>query len=458
MELEDIQHIVAKQQAAPVPSIEQRIDLLRRLKSMLIDHEQAWLEALQEDLGKPMFEAFTTEIAVLLNEIDHVIRQLPSWSKSRSSRHLKLGYIERIRKTREPYGSVLIISPWNYPLQLALMPAINAIAAGNRCVIKPSEYTPSTGRLLETMMNQYVDHDLIAIVNGGAKLAKQLTSMSFDCIFFTGSGEVGKAVLRQAANQLTPVLLELGGKNPCLIDETGFSKAALQHIVWGKFLNAGQTCIAPDTLFVHASVYEQVLREIPSILKAYYGVDASCSQDYGRIGHPAHYRKLCGYLSQGKVWHGGQASEKDLYIEPTVLINLEPGAAIWQEEIFGPILPVVPYSSFEQVVAEGWLQRDALVAYLFSRSKSNQARLQEYVKSTVLSVNQVLHHATHPAISFGGIGSSGLGAYHGKAGFDSFSYEQATYEAKHYLPISKKFPPYAEKDRLLLKKWRKWLL
>ena len=458
MEIEELQRIVEQQKNAPVPSIPQRIEALKELKYMLLNHEQEWIDALAEDLGKPAFETFATEIAVLLNEIEYVIKQVSKWSTVHSSRQLKLGYIERIKKKREPFGSVLIISPWNYPLQLSLMPAISAIAAGNRCVIKPSEYSPATSRLLEKVISQTFPTEFMFVVRGGAERAKELTQLNFDLIFFTGSGDVGKLVLQQASNRLTPVILELGGKSPCIIDDTGYSKKVLQHIIWGKFLNVGQTCIAPDTLFVHEDVYEKVLLDIPSVLKDFYGEDARSSRDYGRISHLSHFRKLRGYLSQGKVLYGGWFCEKDLYMEPTVLTDIVPGSSVLEEEIFGPILPIIPYKSFQQLLSEEWIQRDALVSYLFSTSKHNRFLLERHVKSTVLSVNGVIQHVTNREIAFGGIGRSGFGSYHGKAGFYSFSYEKATYDVKHLFHFRKKFPPYSDEDRNLLKKWRKWLL
>ena len=375
MEIEELQRIVEQQKNAPVPSIPQRIEALKELKYMLLNHEQEWIDALAEDLGKPAFETFATEIAVLLNEIEYVIKQVSKWSTVHSSRQLKLGYIERIKKKREPFGSVLIISPWNYPLQLSLMPAISAIAAGNRCVIKPSEYSPATSRLLEKVIFQTFPTEFMFVVRGGAERAKELTQLNFDLIFFTGSGDVGKLVLQQASNRLTPVILELGGKSPCMIDDTGYSKKVLQHIIWGKFLNVGQTCIAPDTLFVHEDVYEKVLLDIPSVLKDFYGEDACSSRDYGRISHLSHFLRLRDYLSQGKILYGGWFCEKDLYMEPTVLIDIVPGSSILKEEIFGPILPIIPYKSFHQLLSEEWIQRDALVSYLFSTSKHTSISL-----------------------------------------------------------------------------------
>ena len=458
MEIERLQRIVDEQQKASVPSIQQRIKLLKKLKFMLLNNEQKWIDALATDLGKPAFETFATEIATLLNEIDYVIKKLEKWSRVHFSRQLKLGYLETVKKKRVPFGSVLIISPWNYPLQLSLMPAISALAAGNRCVIKPSEYTPATSYLLEKTISQTFSSEYMFVARGGTELAKRLTLLNFDFIFFTGSGEVGKLVLQQAANRLTPVILELGGKSPCIIDETGYSKGALRNIVWGKFLNAGQTCIAPDTLFVHEDIYEKTLQDIPSVLIDFYGEDAFRSRDYGRISHLSHFRKLSGYLSQGKALYGGGYCEKDLFIEPTVLIDLQPESSILKEEIFGPILPIIPYRSFEQLLLGDWIQRDALVSYLFSNSKQNRSLLEQHVKSTVLSINGVIHYATNGEIAFGGIGRSGFGAYHGKAGFYSFSYEKATYGEKHFFQLRKKFPPYSDEDKSLLKKWRKWLL
>lgn len=440
------------------PSNEMRKKRLLKLKHILSEHEQALTDALFSDLGKPAFESFSSELAVLLNEIDYVCKRLSRWNRSTRSRHFKLGYVEVLHKKRQPHGSVLIIGSWNYPVQLTLMPVIGAIAGGNSCVIKPSEYAPATADLLEKIINQAFPPEQVHVVTGDGHIASQLTSAPFDLIFFTGSGQTGKLVASRAAKQLTPVILELGGKNPCILDETGFSKAAVRDIVWGKFLNAGQTCIAPDTLFVHESVYEQTLNEIAVALSAFYGEQPQKSGDFGRICTDVHFQKVVEFIGQGKVWHGGTHDRADRFIAPTVLTDIQPGSPVLTEEIFGPVLPVIPYTDFDRLLFGGVLQRDALTGYLFSTDKHRIQKFASYMRSSTTSVNQVIHHAASPHIAFGGVGKSGYGAYHGKSGFMAFGYEKTSVRTYHYLRFAGKFPPYSERNLQALKKIRKWLL
>lgn len=447
-----------KRMAKGIPSSDMRKKQLLKLKSLLIEHEKAWTDALYADLGKPAFESFSSEIAVLLNEIDDVCKHIAGWNRLRRSRQLKLGVLEVLRKKRQPYGSVLVIGSWNYPIQLTLMPVIGAIAGGNSCVIKPSEYAPASAELLERLVNQAFPPDQLLVVNGDAQVAGRLTSASFDLIFFTGSTRTGKLVADQAAKRLTPTILELGGKNPCILDETGFSSAAVRDIVWGKFLNAGQTCIAPDTLFVHRSVYEQTLGEIASALSAFYGERPQASPDYGRICTDAHFDHLVELIGQGTIRHGGEHDRSERFIAPTVLTDIPPGSAILHEEIFGPVLPVLPYDDWETLVLGGALQRDALTGYLFSTNKSRIERFGDHMRSSTVSVNQVIHHAANPHIAFGGVGRSGYGAYHGRAGFLAFSYEKTNIRTYHYLRFPGKFPPYSDRNLNALKKLRKRLL
>ncbi|WNR45314.1 aldehyde dehydrogenase family protein [Paenibacillus roseipurpureus] len=442
----------------PFPTVKERTNTLLRLKQMLIDHEAAFIEALVSDMRRPAFEAFSFEIALLLNEIEYVCRSLKRWARFERSYQFKFGYIEALRTKRSPYGSVLIISPWNYPLQLALMPAISALAAGNRCVIKPSEYAPATSELLHKVVSQTFPPELVSVITGDRQLAKQLTTLPWDLVFFTGSQETGKAVSQQAAEQLTPVILELGGKNACILDETGFSPETIREIVWGKFLNAGQTCIAPDTLFVHESVYERTLSEISAALLAFYGEFPNDSKDYARICHDRHFQKLLHVIAQGKVLYGGTYNADDLFIAPTVLTDIQPGSSIMQEEIFGPVLPVIPYTDLKSLLDQKVIQRDALVAYVFSKNKQHIEWMKNYMRSTTVSVNQVIHHGANPRVAFGGVGRSGHGSYHGKAGFLSFSYEKTDYNAYRYLHVSDKFPPYSDQDMRIVRKFRKWLL
>ncbi|WP_175987265.1 aldehyde dehydrogenase family protein [Bacillus sp. Marseille-Q1617] len=440
------------------PSLQTRKEQLLKLKSILLENEEAFMDALHSDLGKPAFEAYSSEIAVLLNEIDYIYRHLGKWMRPVKSRHLKMGYVETINRKRQPHGIVLIIGSWNYPLQLSLMPAIGAIAAGNRCVIKPSEHAPATARLLEGVMNAAFPPEQVTVVTGDAGTASLLTSSPFDLIFFTGSGETGKLVAEQAAEQLTPVILELGGKNPCIIDETGFSEAAIRDIVWGKFLNAGQTCIAPDTLFVHESIFEKALNDISAVITAFYEDRPQENSDYGRICTDAHFEKVVEFIGEGDVRHGGAHDRSGRFIAPTVVTDMIPGSAILQEEIFGPVLPVIPYRDLHTLLSSGMIQRDALTGYMFSKDKNGIQRFKEHMQSPTISINQVIHHAASPHIAFGGKGRSGYGAYHGKAGFLAFSYEKTEYRAHYFIRVRGKFPPYSERNMKALKKLRKWLL
>ncbi|MBP3965088.1 aldehyde dehydrogenase family protein [Paenibacillus sp. DLE-14] len=441
-----------------VPTVFERRNTLLRLKQMLIDHEAEFIKALVSDMRRPAFEAFSFEIALLLNEIEHVCGSLRKWTKPQRSYQFKFGYIEAIRAKRSPYGSVLIISPWNYPLQLALMPAISALAAGNRCVIKPSEHAAATSELLQKVVSQTFPPEVLSVVTGDRQIAKLLTTLPFDLIFFTGSGETGKAVSQQAAMQLIPVILELGGKNACILDETGFSPETIREIVWGKFLNAGQTCIAPDTLFVHEAIYKRTLLEIGAALVEFYGEFPKDSKDYASISHYRHFQKLLHFMEQGKVRQGGAYDADELFISPTVITDIQPGSSILREEIFGPILPVIPYSNLEALLDQKMIQRDALVAYIFSKNEQHISLIQKYMRSTTVSINQVIHHGANPRIAFGGVGRSGHGSYHGKAGFLAFGYEKTEYNAYRYLHVSDKFPPYTDQDMAIVRKFRKWLL
>lgn len=439
-------------------SVRERKHALLQLKRMLVEHEETWIKALMSDTQRPAFEAYTCEIALLLNEIDYVSKSLNRWMRSERSRHIKFGYVEAIRKKPAPYGSVLIISPWNYPLQLALMPAISAIAAGNRCVIKPSEYAPATSERLKTLIGQIFAPEILSVVVGDKHTAEQLTSLPFDLLFFTGSQQAGKAVSEQAAQHLTPVIMELGGKNPCILDATGYSPGAIREIVWGKFLNAGQTCIAPDTLFVHESIYEQTISEISAAILSFYGEHAAESKDYGRINNPAHFQKLCQFIAQGKIRHGGDYDAEDLYIAPTILTDIPSASTILSDEIFGPILPVISYNTLEDLFRQQKIQRDALVAYLFTKNNAHIRLVEDNMRSTTISVNRVIQHGANPHVAFGGVGRSGHGCYHGKAGFQAFSYIKTAYKVYRYMNVPGKFPPYSDKNMDIVKKFRRWML
>ena len=439
-----------------VISITRRKQLLQRLKRMLAENETVFLQALQEDLGKPRMEGYASEIAVLLNEIDYMLGRLDKWARPRKKYELKIGYVAQVIKRPVPYGKVLVISPWNYPLQLALLPAVNAIAAGNSCVIKPSEYAPATGELLKKAIHTHFPEKEIGVLTGHAATAQELIASGFDLIIFTGSAQVGRKVYEQAAATLTPAIMELGGKNACILDESAFTKEHIRDIVWGKFLNAGQTCIAPDTLYVPASIYGEVVEMVKEVLVGFYGEAPDAGGDFGRLVNDAHFRRVHALLSQGTLVHGGRADASRRFISPTVLVDVEESSDVMKEEIFGPVLPIAPYADLEGLLASDLIQKDALTTYLFTKKTEQMDLLRRKVKGMV-SVNKVIHHAGSSQVPFGGIGSSGFGAYHGEAGFFACSHLQTEYRVFNYKYMNAKYPPYSEKALAWVKRLRKWL-
>ena len=435
-------------------SVKRRKQLLRQLKQMLIEHEAAFLQALKEDLGKPEMEGYASEIAVLLNEIDYTLKRLDRWVRPRKTYELKIGYIAQIIKRPVPYGNVLVISPWNYPLQLALLPAVNAIAAGNSCVIKPSEYAPATSELLKKCIRKHVGGKEISVLTGDAIVAQELIAHGFDLIIFTGSAKVGKKVCEQAAANLTPVIMELGGKNACILDESALTEETIREIVWGKFLNAGQTCIAPDTLFVPEPIFGKAVAMVKNVLSDFYQENEWA--DFGRLVNDAYFRRVQSFLSQGSIAHGGKVDASRKFISPTVLVDMDQSSDVMKEEIFGPVLPIVPYGDMDRLLASDLIQKDALTTYLFTRKKEQIHLLRQKVKGMV-SVNKVIHHGGSSRVPFGGIGSSGFGAYHGQTGFTACSHLQTNYRAFTYQTMSGKYPPYSEQAFAWVKRLRKWL-
>lgn len=432
-----------------------RLEALSQFKRLLLDHEDLWLEALKKDLGKPALEAYASEIAFLLNEVDDTMKHLARWMKPVVKRRILVSGAEKTVVAAEPFGSVLVLAPWNYPLQLALGPAIGAIAAGNGVVLKPSESAPAVSRLLADLVPQYLEPDLLFVVEGGSETAKALTDLKWDFVFFTGSPATGAKVYQAAAKHLTPVVMELGGKNPCIVDETVFNSSTIKQIVWGKFLNAGQTCIAPDTVYVPRSLYPQFLEQIKQQLIDFYGTHPLDSPDYGRIVHEQHLNKLNEFLADGQVYYGGDMIEAERFMAPTLMIDVKTGSALEREEIFGPILPVVPYDSLEEVIEQYQALPVPLVVYLFTKDKETIQHVERRLESGALSVNQVMVHVASPHTPFGGKGQSGLGNYHGEASYKAFTYERTLYTKRSPFTLSQQFPPYSEAAFAALKRFRR---
>lgn len=432
-----------------------RLDALKQIKRLLVEHEDRWMLVLKEDLGKPPLEAYATEIAFLLNELDHTIKHLAQWMKPTIKRRLLVSGAEKTSISAEPFGSVLILSPWNYPLQLALGPAIGAIAAGNGVVLKPSESAPAISQLLAELVPLYLDPDLLYVVEGEADVAKTLTDRKWDFVFFTGSPQTGAKVYQAAAKHLTPVVLELGGKNPCIIDEKYISSETIKQIVWSKFLNAGQTCIAPDSVYVPRSFYQQFLQQAKQQIIEFYGESPIDSPDYGRIVHQQHLAHLTRFLKDGTVYYGGESDEAKRFMTPTLMTDIKAGSALMQEEIFGPILPIIPYDSVDDVINQYQALPVPLVVYLFTHNKKMIQYVQERLESGALSVNQLMVHVTSPNTPFGGKGQSGLGNYHGQFSFKTFTYQKTLYHKKTPLNLPQQFPPYSGVALSALKRFRR---
>lgn len=432
-----------------------RLHSLTQLKEMLVTHESEWLQALNKDLHKPEVEAYASEIGVLLNEIDFITKNLARWMKPDSKRRLLLVGIDKAITSRFPYGSVLVLSPWNYPLQLALMPVIGALASGNGVVLKPSEFSPATSALLARLVPLYFPQDTFYVIEGDDMVAEGLTNLHWDFVFFTGSPRVGSKVYQAAARHLTPVSLELGGKNPCILDESGLTEDAIQKIAWGKFLNAGQSCIAPDTVYVPSHLLEPFLEKMKKQIHAFYGDFPEQSPDYGRIINTKQFHQVLQYLGDGTIYYGGENREETCFIAPTLLTAIKPGSAITKEEIFGPILPVIPYDSLATLKEELNQLPPPLCTYVFSSKKETIKQLAKGLKCGTFVVNEIIIQAVNPHIAFGGIGKSGIGRYHGKASFETFTYLRADYSKWSLLSLKQQFPPYTNLALNALRKLRK---
>jgi aldehyde dehydrogenase (NAD+) len=406
-------------------NLNSRREALCKLKQGIIAHEQELLSALQADMGKSVIESYMSEIAPIIQEINHALRNLKRWAKPRKVRSPLSLFGSAGRIYHEPYGVILIIAPWNYPLSLAIWPLIGAIAAGNCAVIKPSELTPNVSQAFTRLIADIFPPEYIASIEGGAQSSTELLKNKFDYIFFTGSSGVGRIVMQAAAEQLTPVTLELGGKSPCIVDEDANIKLAARRIVWGKLINGGQTCVAPDYLYVHKNVKDQLLQSIRAYVEESYGSDMLRHTNYPRMLNAKQYHRVQQYLQQGQVLYGGRSDESSLRIELTLLDHVRWEDSIMQEEIFGPILPVLAFEHLDDVIETVRRQPKPLACYIFSESPQTQERVVREIPFGGGCVNDTVIHLSSPYLPFGGIGPSGTGSYHGKASFDGFSHHKS---------------------------------
>lgn len=419
------------------------------LRAGIVRHEDNLFQALQKDLHKSAFEAFGMEIGICKEEISYALRHLREWMRPSRSRTPIFLQPAASRIFYEPKGVVLVISPWNYPIQLSLAPLIGAIAAGNCVTIKPSELSPHTTKALRALIEDVFSPAYVRVVEGDAQTTQSLLQENWDHIFFTGSGRVGKIIAEAAARRLIPTTLELGGKSPCVIDEKANLPFAARRVLWGKCVNAGQTCVAPDYLLVHRSQYEPFIAEAKKVLHSFFGADASASPGYGRIINQGQFDRLRSYLEQGRIVIGGEARADDRYIAPTLLTDVSRNAAVMQEEIFGPILPVIAYDSMNEAYDVIKKHPQPLAAYIFTEDKRVADHFIQAFTFGGGCVNDTLFHLGNSALPFGGVGQSGQGAYHGFYSFETFSHRKSMLIAKSFFDPPVRYPPYRDKLRLL---------
>lgn len=428
-----------------------RKEQLKKLNKAIKSYESDILEALYTDLGKNKVEAYATEIGITLKSIKNARKELKNWTKTKNVDTPLYLFPTKSYIKKEPYGTVLIIAPFNYPFQLVFEPLIGAIAAGNTAIIKPSELTPNVARVIKRLINETFDANYIEVIEGGIEETQTLIHLPFDYVFFTGSENVGKIVYQAASENLVPVTLEMGGKSPVIVDETANIKVASERICFGKFTNAGQTCVAPDYILVHESVKDDLITALSKTLREFYGQNIQQSPDYGRIVNLKHYHRLTSLLNsaQMNIVFGGHSDEDERYIEPTLLDHVTSDSAIMQEEIFGPILPILTYQSLDEAIAFIHQRPKPLSLYLFSEDENATQRVINELSFGGGAINDTVMHLANPKLPFGGVGASGMGRYHGKYSFDTFTHEKSYIFKSTRLESGVHLPPYKGKFKYI---------
>ena len=432
-------------------NIDFRIKTLKKLKNIIKENEDEIIIALNKDLKKSSFESFATEIGMVYDEINLHLKNLKTWAKKEKVKTSLVYFPSKGYIYKEPYGVVLIIGPFNYPFQLIISPLIGAISAGNCSIIKPSENSPNTALLLEKLINSNFDKSYITVINplGGKETISYLLDLKFDYIFFTGSIKVGKIIMEKASKNLIPFTLELGGKSPCIVDNTANIALAAKRIVWGKFINAGQTCVAPDYILVESTVKEKLLIALKEEIIKQFGSNIKDSPDFPRLVNLDAINRLKGYLNDGDVFFGGNVCDKDLYIEPTLLINIKDNSSVMKDEIFGPILPIIEFCNLNDVIKFIREKEKPLALYYFSEDKKLIEKVLSKVSSGGATINDTIIHVASSKLPFGGVGLSGIGNYHGKASFDTFSHSKSIVKRGTLLEFPFRFAPYNDRIHLL---------
>ena len=430
-----------------------RIENLKKLKNSIKKYENNIINALNIDLGKPEFEAYSNEVGFVYSTIDYFIKNLKSWTKVKKVKNDAAQLPGKSYIYKSHYGAVLIIGPYNYPFQLLIEPLIGAISGGNTVILKPSEYATKTEAIVEKIIKETFDEKYIAVVTGDYKVNSQLLDLEFDYIFFTGSVNVGKIVMEKASKHLTPVTLELGGKSPVIVDNTANLKVSAKRILWGKLTNAGQTCVAPDYILAYEDIYEELIKEFEKVIIEFYGQDIINSKDFGRIINDRHMNRLNAILERdkNKITFGGEVDFEKRYISPTIIRDVTLEDAVMNEEIFGPIIPVIKYKNMEDIKYYISHHKNPLALYVFSEDENFSEDIINRFSFGGGCVNDTISHVASAYLPFGGIGSSGMGNYHGKASFDTFTHTKSIVKKSTKIDLKLVFPPYKDKIKLIKK-------
>ena len=430
-----------------------RIENLKKLKNSIKKYENNIINALNIDLGKPEFEAYSNEVGFVYSTIDYFIKNLKSWTKVKKVKNDAAQLPGKSYIYKSHYGAVLIIGPYNYPFQLLIEPLIGAISGGNTVILKPSEYATKTEAIVEKIIKETFDEKYIAVVTGDYKVNSQLLDLEFDYIFFTGSVNVGKIVMEKASKHLTPVTLELGGKSPVIVDNTANLKVNAKRILWGRLTNAGETCVAPDYILAHEDIYEELIKEFENVIIEFYGQDIIRSKDFGRIINDRHMNRLNAILERdkNKITFGGEVDFEKRYISPTIIRDVTLEDAVMNEEIFGPIIPVIKYKNMEDIKYYISHHKNPLALYVFSEDENFSEDIINRFSFGGGCVNDTISHVASAYLPFGGIGSSGMGNYHGKASFDTFTHTKSIVKKSTKIDLKLVFPPYKDKIKLIKK-------
>ena len=443
---QEIKDLVTRQrsyfQSGATLPVSARLAALRRLYNAISSHEKEIRRALQKDLGKSGFESYMCETGMVLEEISYMLKHTRKFAREQRVHTPLAQFCSRSYKKPSPYGVTLIMSPWNYPFMLTLSPLADALAAGNTAVVKPSAYSPYTSEVLLSILTECFDPKYVAVVTGGRAENTCLLREHFDYIFFTGSQAVGKEVMRSAAEHLTPVTLELGGKSPCIVDQTADIRLAARRIVFGKYLNCGQTCVAPDYVYCHRSVKDQLIKEVQKQIHRQYGKQPLHSSDYGKIINEKHFDRILGLIDEKKVVHGGGSDRSTLRIEPTVMDNVTFSDAVMQEEIFGPVMPILVFDSLDEVIRRINSMPHPLALYIFTSDKKAARKVTARCGFGGGCINDTIIHLATSEMGFGGFGESGMGAYHGKTGFDTFTHYKSIVDKKTWIDLPMRYQPY----------------